>query len=1023
MTGRLAVGAPSHDGRPHRYPGTARRIPHVAGRAHEERRLVTSLFIDVVGSTELTVKLGPERLKGALDHAFAELREVIEREGGTVEKYIGDAIYALFGAPIAHPDDPERALRAAAGARAWSAARGANEIPFGVRVGLETGEAIVDLAAAAGTRQQMSVGAVVNTAARLQQRAEPGQVLVGPVAHDGTAEIATFTSLGTVDLKGLGPIAVWQLDELQTTGSRRRLPFVGRASELELLELAQRRAATRSVLALVTGAPGQGKTRLVEEFLGSWPRARVLTARCRPGGEVGALAPLRELLLGDRPEAALDDVVAGSISDPAEAARVAEVLAHSAGLRASAALAAIGKSEREDEIVNAWRRFVRGLASREPLALWVEDVHWAAPEVVRLVDRLSLSGEPVLMIATARPEFAEDAGLRPSGDRFFIELEGLEADAARQLVATAGGEPEETLRRAEGNPLFIVELARARTGELPLTLQGALGARLDDLPADDRALLAHAAVIGETFAPGDVAFLAKRDPVETSRALVRLADRQYLDAVDGRYRFHHSLIRDVAYNRLLTADRLRLHARYAQERAQDDPEVLAHHWWSALGHDDAAWVWASDPGFPAMRHQGFVTHLEVGRRQTLLFAVDRAATSLARAYVLAADERDRAEAKHALGDAYAEDLRGDEAWAAYAEARAHYAAAGGVPAEAYVKALKTRMRIGAFKRRPDPAEVAALSREAEAAARAGGDPAVLARTLIYTAFEDMNPMTGQGDAGRIAEAVRLSERTDPVTRREILGWQAQDLIRGHELDRAAAILDQIETANVDVTDLDRMEFERGRAELAAERGDLAELELRRDRLVAISRRMGPHLRTHADVYAAFAALYRGDWAELVRIGTATDRLMRASAGTPFCASAGATLAYGAIAHTRAGRPDDARALLRGMHSITSERGWLDRLAAIALVLAGDGADVDALVRGEAEPSTALLAVVTRRHEAAIAIADALDKKASGGAGLWTATAEAVREEVAADRGGPPPVHATLHQIGYLGWSELLSARA
>ncbi|MCA1831515.1 MAG: adenylate/guanylate cyclase domain-containing protein, partial [Actinobacteria bacterium] len=174
----------------------------MAARGHEERRLVTSLFIDVVGSTELTVTLGPERLKAALDGAFGELRGIIEREGGTVEKYIGDAIYALFGAPLAHPDDPERALRAAAGARAWAAARAGAEIPFGVRVGLETGEAIVDLAAAADTKQQMSVGAVVNTAARLQQRAEPGQVLVGPVAHDATAEIATFTSLGTADLKG-----------------------------------------------------------------------------------------------------------------------------------------------------------------------------------------------------------------------------------------------------------------------------------------------------------------------------------------------------------------------------------------------------------------------------------------------------------------------------------------------------------------------------------------------------------------------------------------------------------------------------------------------------------------------------------------------------------------------------------------------------------------------------------------------------------------------------------------------------
>ena len=672
----------------------------------EERRLVTSLFIDVVGSTELTVRLGPERLKAALDAAFAELRATIAGEGGTVEKYIGDAIYALFGAPLAHPDDPERALRAAAGARSWAASRAGSEIPFSVRVGLETGEAIVDLTAAADTKQQMSVGAVVNTAARLQQRAEPGQVLVGPVAHDATAEIATFTALGPIDLKGLGKIAVWQLDEIRGTGARHRLPFVGRAAELELLGLAQRRATTRSVLALVSGPPGQGKTRLVEEFVAAWPGVRVLTARCRPGGEVGALAPLRELLIGDRGEDALEALIAEGIEDPAERSRIREALAHSAGIRASGALAGIGKDERDDELLNAWRKLVRGLAMRGPLAIWIEDVHWAAPEVVKLVDRLSLAGESVLVIATARPEFATEAGLRPSGDRFFIELEGLEADAASALAASAGGTGADVVRRAEGNPLFIVELARARdtSGALPLTLQGALGARLDDLDANDRALLAHAAVIGETFAPTDVAILARQDGASASRGLAQLADHHYIDPVDGRFRFHHSLLRDVAYGRLLVADRMRLHARYARERAdRDDEEVLAHHWWAALGGPEAAWVWKDEPELPLMRGEAFQAHLAAGTRHGMLFASERAAALFERAYQLADDERSRAEAKRALGDAYAQDLHGDESWQAYQDARRHYANLGGAPPDLYIGALKVHMRIGSFHRLPSEA--------------------------------------------------------------------------------------------------------------------------------------------------------------------------------------------------------------------------------------------------------------------------------------------------------------------------------
>ena len=1008
-----------------RYRAGTRSIRPVNAKAHsEERRLITSLFIDVVGSTELTVRLGPERLKGALDQAFAELRAVIEREGGTVEKYIGDAIYAIFGAPVAHHDDPERALRAAAGARDWAVARASAPIPFGVRVGLETGEAIVDLAAAADTKQQMSVGAVVNTAARLQQRAEPGQVLVGPVTHSETAEIATFAPLGALELKGLGSIEVWLLDAVHTATARQHLPFVGRDAEMELLGLARRRSKTRSVLALVSGPPGQGKTRLVDEFLATQRDLRVLTARCRPGGEVGALAPLRELLVGDAGEEALDALVASAIPEQAERGRVREALAHSAGLRANAALAALGKDERADEIVNAWQRLLRGLAAADPLALWIEDVHWAAPEVVSLIDRLSLTGEPMLVVATARPEFAEESGLRPTGDRFFIELEGLEGTAARALAWSAGGGDERTLERAEGNPLFIVEIARGReTASLPLTLQGALGARLDELTPDERQLLARAAVVGETFSVDDCAVLCGREPADAGRALSHLAALQYLDPVDGRYRFHHSLLRDVAYGRLLVADRMRLHARIARERSADDPEVQAHHWWAALGDQDAAWVWQGDDALPGMRRDAFAAHLATGRRQADLFAIDRAATAFARAYTLAEDEMQRAAAKQALGDAYAQALRGDEAWAAYADARGHYAAAGGVPAEAYVSALKVRMRIGAFNRLPDASEMRSFGREAEAAARARGDPAVLARTLVYTAFEDMNPATGKGDPARIAEAVRLSETAEPAVRREILGWYAQDLIRGLQVDRATVVLDQIEAANAPTNELDRMEHERGRALLALRRGDLTELRRRVETLVAMSRRMGPHLRTHADLYASDLAFTVADWAAVARLGTETDRLMESSPGTAFCAAAGSILGLAAVAHARDGRSDDARALIGRMRTITSEQLYLKMLIALAAALAGDRPDLDLVLDQKAFPDLALLAVVTRRHDDALRIADQLEVAAQGGARFWAAVAAAVREEVARDRTGAATPHALLRGIGYIGWSEVLSRRA
>ena len=988
----------------------------------EERRLVSCLFIDVVGSTEMTVRLGPERLKAALGVAFRDLRALIEREGGTVEKYIGDEIYALFGAPIAHEDDPMRAVRAAAEAQAWSRDHRADDVAFQVRVGVETGDAIIDLAATEGTRQQMSVGAVVNVASRLCHQAEAGQVLVGPVAHGATSDVAVYRGLGKVDLKGVGPTEVWQLEEVRPVLARRRLPFVGRTSELDLLRIAHGRAKDRSVLALVSGPPGQGKTRLVEHFVGTLGGVRLLTGRCRPGGEIGPLAPLREMLIGAGPEDALDEIVAEAIDDPVERRRTRDTLAHSSGISVSPALASVGKDERDDEIQNAWRRFVRGLAARGPLVLWIEDVHWAVPEVVRVLDRLSLSGEPVLLIMTARPEFAEAAGLRPSGDRFFIELEGLDAPTARELATSAGG-VEDVISRAEGNPLFIVELARTRepAGELPLTVQGALGARLDELAAEDRLLLAHAAVVGETFAPADAAMLAGAELTSTLRALARMADRHYVDTVDGRYRFQHSLLRDVAYGRLLVADRMRLHARFARERATaEDPDVIAHHWWAALGGPDAEWVWRGDPGLERMRREAFGAHMEAGRRSGELFALERAVPLLEHAFALAGDDRQRGQARMALAEAYAHDLRADDSWRSYREAHTFFRSAGDIPPKLYLGWLNVRMRIGAFNALPSATDVAALVSEAEAAARTSGDRSFLARTLVYSAFKDMDPATMKGDRARIDEAVQLSAGTDSATRREILGWYAEDLIRSDELDQALNVLEEIDSLPGTMNELDRMEHLRGRAFLAYRAGDLPRLQGLAAEIVGMSRRMGAHLRTHADLYAVQAAVARGDWTEVTRVASDTDRLMRESPGTPFCSSAGNILMYGSVVNARAGRIDEARAFAERIPFKTIDDVLRNDLLAFALAFAGDRTEVGT----ESVPHLGgVAAVVSRSHDRALAFAADLASRSRHGARFFAALAEAIREEVAHDRGGPAPRHTALREIGYVGWSELLSTRA
>ena len=236
-----------------------------------ERRLVTCLFVDVVGSTDATVRLGPERMQRLLGDAFAEMSATIAREGGTVEKYVGDAIFALFGAPIAHADDAERALRAADACAQWSSGAGtskgaeASGSRLAVRVGIETGEALVDLEAL-DHRQRMAVGECVNVAARLQQHAEPGEIVVGPKTHEATASLARFEPLGTLNLKGLGQVEAWRFTELRAGDGVLQVAFVGRDAELRVLREAFDRAGHDSAtFVLIVGPPGQGKSRLAAD--------------------------------------------------------------------------------------------------------------------------------------------------------------------------------------------------------------------------------------------------------------------------------------------------------------------------------------------------------------------------------------------------------------------------------------------------------------------------------------------------------------------------------------------------------------------------------------------------------------------------------------------------------------------------------------------------------------------------------------------------------------------------------------
>lgn len=585
----------------------------------EERKIVTILFADLVGFTARAERLDPEAVRAFLAPYHARLRVELERFGGTVEKFIGDAVMAIFGAPVAREDDPERAVRAALAIRDW--VRAGEELQ--VRLGVNTGEALVALTARPDAGEGMAMGDVVNTAQRLESMAPTNSVLVGERTFQATSHTIEYREVEPIQLKGKAqPVKTWEalalrsdLDGVGLYGT----PLVGRRRELESLEAALTGVRDRRSTQLVTltAAPGVGKSRLLHEF-----RERAADVTWRQGRCVPYGAGVTFWALGEIFKAQAGILVADSTGDAAQKlhAAVSELLRDDqeaewveAHLRPLVGLASSNGAwqDRRSEAFFAWRRFVEALADVRPVVLVFEDLHWADRDLLDFIEHLLewANEVPLLLVCTSRPELLETrpgwGANKPNSS--IVALSALRDEDVGQIVSGLLGStplsPETRtalLAQAAGNPLYaeqytrlFLELGRIDEAQ-PATLQGLIAARLDALSPVDKELLQSAAVIGKVFWTGNLAAVVGLDRWSVEERLGALERKELVArsqassiAGDSQWTFGHILIRDVAYGQIPRMDRARKHRISAEwieslGRPDDHAEMVAHHYVSAL---------------------------------------------------------------------------------------------------------------------------------------------------------------------------------------------------------------------------------------------------------------------------------------------------------------------------------------------------------------------------------------------------------------------------------------------------------
>ena len=635
--------------------------------------MATLLFADLVGSTAMAEAHDPEIVSHIIGGVFERLADEIRRYEGTIEKFAGDAMLAVFGVPVIHEDDAERAVRAALEMQA-AIERAANDLGAAelrprLRIGINTGEVLVDLDRASGARDLFVTGDAVNTAARLQTAAEPGSVLVGAATYAATRDIVDYEALPPAALKGKADlVAVWRAVTVKSRRGGRRsplgieAPLVGRLDEIAILKETVRRTAVtgRPQLVTVVGAAGVGKSRLaweLEKYLDGLPETyHWRKGRCISYAQASYSA-IADVIKADI--RATDDDPPATVAEKLDA-RLAELEADPRPESRAALLATLGlegETMARDRLVDGWTRYLGSVAAVAPLVLIIEDIHWADEGVLDFIDYLGRWGEgPIAIVCLARHELFDR---RPSwgggiANAATIVLEPLSATETDELVDSllVGGLPAALRGRivglADGNPLFAEELIRMFVDrgvlrpadgawdlvrpieeiEVPSSVQAVLAARMDGLPGEEKRVAQIAAVIGRIFWDVLLAHVSRLGPGPIGDLLRRLRVKELVIprqpsslAGAAEFGFRHVLVRDVAYDSLPKRDRAALHVDVAgwaestlADRIDEFSELIAGHLAAALEYEIELTSSSADPALRELRELTLRAAIRAARR-------------------------------------------------------------------------------------------------------------------------------------------------------------------------------------------------------------------------------------------------------------------------------------------------------------------------------------------------------------------------------------------------------------------------